>query len=155
MPRGRKPKPTAEKLAEGNPGKRPLNASEPKLEPALPDAPEHLTDVAKEEWQRLAKELFDAGILTNADRGALAAYCEAWADWVDARKHIDSDGKTILSPKGFEMQSPWVTISNRAINTMMKIAAEFGLTPSSRSRIHVEPKKTPEEEAEEKIFGKG
>ena len=37
--RGRKPKPTAIKELEGNPGKRPLNANEPKPERKAPRCP--------------------------------------------------------------------------------------------------------------------
>lgn len=36
--RGRKPKPTALKVLEGNPGKRPLNKNEPNLKRKRPDA---------------------------------------------------------------------------------------------------------------------
>jgi P27 family predicted phage terminase small subunit len=124
------------------------------LKPALPDPPESLTAAAKAEWTRLAKELFTAGLLTNADRNALANYCEAWADWVDARKHINKDGgKIIVTDKGYEMQSPWVGMANKAAANMLRIAAEFGFTPASRARISVAPPKTPEEEAEERVFG--
>lgn len=37
--RGRKPKPTAIKELEGNPGKRPLNANEPRPERKAPRCP--------------------------------------------------------------------------------------------------------------------
>ena len=155
MPPGRKPKPIAQRIAEGNPGHRPLNKGGVMLKPALPAAPDSLTDVAKLEWKRLAKELFDAGLLTNADRNALANYCEAWADWVDARAHILKTGKTTVTEKGYEMQSAWVGIANKAAASMHRIAAEFGFTPASRARISIAPPKTPEEEAEERVFGPG
>ena len=152
MPRGRPPKPTAVKKAEGNPGKRPLNTSEPRLPPALPDPPATLTGEALVEWNRVAPELFTAGVLTASDRGALAGYCQAWADWVKARGYL-ADKMIMTTPNGFEIPSPWVAIANKALDKMLKIASEFGLTPSARARIHVEPLKTPEEEAEARIFG--
>ena len=40
--RGRKPKPTALKVLEGNPGKRPLNENEPKPERKAPECPSWL-----------------------------------------------------------------------------------------------------------------
>ena len=43
--RGRKPKPTALKVLEGNPGKRPLNLYEPTPEGDLPECPEWLENV--------------------------------------------------------------------------------------------------------------
>lgn len=124
------------------------------LKPALPNAPESLTMAAKVEWKRLAQELFEAGLLTNVDRNALANYCEAWADWIDAREHIEKSGKTTITDKGYEMQSPWISIANKAAANMLRIAAEFGFTPASRARISVAAPKTPEEEAEERVFGK-
>ena len=44
--RGRKPKPTAVKVLEGNPGKRSLNTAEPKKAPRCPS---WLEDEAKKE----------------------------------------------------------------------------------------------------------
>jgi len=38
--RGRRPKPSRIKALTGNPGKRPLNAQEPRPEPALPECPQ-------------------------------------------------------------------------------------------------------------------
>jgi P27 family predicted phage terminase small subunit len=153
MPRGRTPKPTALKKAEGNPGKRALNASEPRLPPVLVDPPMHLAGEALAEWTRIAPDLFAAGVLTVADRAALAAYCQAWADWVRARGHL-VDQMVVTTPSGYEMASPWVSIANKALDKMMKFASEFGLTPASRARIHAEPQKSPDEEAEERLFGK-
>lgn len=55
--RGRKPKPTAVKVLEGNPGKRSLNTGEPKPEKKAPRCPSWLEEEAKEEWKRMAKQL--------------------------------------------------------------------------------------------------
>ena len=46
--RGRKPKPTAVKVLEGNPGKRSLNTGEPKPDKKAPRCPAWLEDEAKE-----------------------------------------------------------------------------------------------------------
>ena len=51
---GRKPKPTAVKKLEGNPGKRKLNTKEPVPAKGMPDCPEWLLPEAKKEWERLA-----------------------------------------------------------------------------------------------------
>lgn len=66
-------------MLTGNPGKRPLNANEPRPEPAIPEAPVELSPAARAEWDRLAAELAALGMLTNLDRAALAAYCGAYA----------------------------------------------------------------------------
>ena len=41
----------------------------------------------------------------------------------------------VKSPSGYPIQSPYVAIANRQAELMMRISAEFGFTPASRSRI--------------------
>jgi P27 family predicted phage terminase small subunit len=142
---GRKPKPTAAKQLAGNPGKRPLNRNEPKFG-GVPKCPPHLDKAAKAEWKRVSKELEAVGLLTSVDRAALAAYCSAWSRWVDAEQNIQKFGTVIKSPKsGFPIQNPYVSVANTALDQMRKFLVEFGMTPSSRSRIHVE---TPNQDAD-------
>lgn len=85
---GRKPKPTHLKLLEGNPGKRALNKNEPKPKVKVPSCPRHLVGEARKEWRRISKELLTLNLLTEIDRAALAAYCQAWARWVYAEEKI-------------------------------------------------------------------
>lgn len=54
---GRKPKPTALKELEGNPGKRKLNKKEPMPGKGMPDCPKWLLPDAQEEWKRLRMTL--------------------------------------------------------------------------------------------------
>jgi hypothetical protein len=54
--RGRRPRPTCLKLLSGNPGKRPLNGSEPRPDPIVLECPPELGEVARREWHRLAAE---------------------------------------------------------------------------------------------------
>ena len=86
--RGRKPKPTAVKQLEGNPGKRQLNANEPKPVARAPSCPKWLEDDAKKEWRRLAKQMEQLGILTEVDMAAFAGYCQAYARWKEAEEFI-------------------------------------------------------------------
>ena len=133
--RGRKPKPTAMKELEGNPGKHPLNTSEPKPNKKAPACPKWLEPEAKKEWRRLAKQMEAIGILTEVDMAAFAAYCQSYARWKEAQEHIDSEGSTFETDKGYQQQTPWVGIANTNQKLMLQAASEFGLTPSSRSRI--------------------
>jgi P27 family predicted phage terminase small subunit len=136
--RGRKPKPTAIKLLEGNPGKRPLNGQEPITQVRVPDCPEFLDDEARAEWFRTVPVLRPMRLLTEADRSALAAYCTAYSRWVQAERQVRQYGAVVLSPnKKFPMKSPYLTVADQALETMRKLMVEFGLTPSARSRIRV------------------
>jgi P27 family predicted phage terminase small subunit len=138
MGRGRKPKPTEVKKLEGNPGKRALNHKEPKPEIGIPECPPHLKNAARKEWARVTRELIKLKILTLVDRAALVAYCQAWEDYVNACKELEKEGAVIISDKGGAYQNPWVSIKNSAMDRMVRISSEFGMTPSSRTRIKVE-----------------
>ena len=102
---------------------------------ALPRCPSHLTSVARKEWRRLAKPLHDMGILFTTDRAALAAYCQAWARWVEAEGHLQKGPSLIKMPSGYVQQSPWMSIANKQLDVMGRFMAELGLSPSARSRL--------------------
>ncbi len=136
---GRTPKPTALKLLTGNPGKRPLNKDEPTPDVALPEPPAHLSREAKREWRRTGAQLLALRLVTNLDRAAFAAYCQTSARWAEAETQLAKFGMVIKTPSGFIVQSPYLGIANRALELMSKFAVEFGMTPVSRSRIHVAP----------------
>jgi P27 family predicted phage terminase small subunit len=133
-----KPKPTALKRLLGTARADRMNANEPKPT-GIPTCPSHLNSVAKREWTRISKELLACGLLTSIDRAALACYCVAWSRIVEAEKKIAATGLVVQSPTGYPIVNPYVGIANRATDIMHKFAGEFGLTPSSRSRLSVNP----------------
>lgn len=135
--RGRKPKPTKLKLVAGKPGHRPINENEPDPATAVPACPEHLSDDARAEWERIAPELEELGLLSEIDRAALAAYCQAWGRWVDAERNLRQFGVIVKSPSGYPIQSPFLAIANKALAQMRDFLTEFGMTPSSRARVSV------------------
>lgn len=139
---GTRPKPTSQRILEGNPSKRPLNTNEPQFS-GTPDCPDHLSVAAKAEWNRISVDLSAQGLLTNVDMSALAAYCTCFARWAEAEENIQKYGLVIKSPKsGFPINSPYVGIANVAMTQMLRFGTEFGFTPSSRSRITADTKAT-------------
>jgi P27 family predicted phage terminase small subunit len=152
--RGRKPLPSNVVRLRGNPGKRRLNDTEPRPTSRLPACPACLGEEARKEWRRLSKELGELGLLTGLDRGLLAAYCQAHALWVEAVSSIGRYGTMVKSPNGYPMQSPYVAVANKQVEIMVRIASEFGMSPSSRTRIRAgEP--TPEDAFEVFLQGRG
>lgn len=145
--RGPKPLPGNVHALRGNRSKLPASRLLDDVRPpaAIPDAPDHLSKEALEEWGRITPLLLDLGLITEIDRAALAAYCQAYGRWVNAERSIakhnaaeDSDGhkgEIGITPSGYKQISVLMQISNRALETMAKFAAEFGMTPSSRSRV--------------------
>ena len=136
--RGRKPKPSLYKELAGNPGHRPLNDREPIPPSELPECPDHLQGEARAEWFRICAALDTMGLLTSADHALLEAYCVTYARWLDAEAKLKEFGTIVKSPdKGFPMMSPYLLVANGAMEQLRKLAVEFGLSPSSRSRIRI------------------
>ena len=135
--RGRKPKPTRVKELEGNPGKRRLNTSElrPPVPQAMPYAPKFVNAEAKREWNRMVAILLEMGLYTEVDHAALAMYCQAWGRWVVAERKLAVEGEIITTVLGGRAQNPWRYEANKAFAQMRQMLPEFGLTPSSRSRL--------------------
>ncbi len=136
--RGRKPKPTALKLLEGNPGKRPLNTKEPKPEKKAPRCPSWLEPEAKKEWKRMSKTLETMGVLTQVDGAAFAGYCQAYARWKEAEEFLTKHGTIFKTPSGYIQQVPQVSIAQTYLKVMKDFCSEFGLTPAARTRIQID-----------------
>ena len=135
---GRRPTPTAIKELNGNPGKRPLNRSEPQPRKRRPKPPAHVADspATLAEWRRLVKLLWPTGVLSEAEADLLGLYCVAYGQWVDAVGEVASNGM-VLTFDGKPMQSPYMTIANNLAKAMKGYLVELGMTPASRSRIVV------------------
>ena len=132
---GRKPKPTALKRLEGNPGRRPLNRMEPMPPVVQLKCPGHLLPEAKKEWKRLAPVLMDLGLLTAADAVPFEGYCTAYARWLEAQDEINRHGSIYKDNEGKIRPNPFIAIANQQMREIKSFAAEFGLTPSTRSTM--------------------
>jgi P27 family predicted phage terminase small subunit len=157
MTQGRRPLPTVVKELAGNPGKRALNKAEPK--PArfrrVPQAPDFLTGLARKKWKELAAKMHRIGMLTEVDLDTLACYCIVYARWRAMEKKLEKQGEVILTSNNNPIQNPYLAIANRSLEQMNKLAAEMGITPSSRSRVKaVPPSEEQSKKLEEEFFGK-
>lgn len=132
--KGRKPIPNELHILRGNPGKRPLPVR-PRVASEVPPCPRHIDTEAKREWRRVTKELHASGMLAKIDRAALAAYCQSWSRWVEAEENTRKAGLVVKTKNGHPMLNPYLTIANEAMRQMLKYLTEFGMTPSSRSRV--------------------
>jgi len=142
---GTKPKPTWLKVIAGNPGCRPLNTNEPDAlavgELVNMPVPEDFTPEMAAVW---AATLAAAppGLLANIDQAVLIVFVTAkWAH-MDAVKHVTKYGMMIRAPiTGVPMHNPYLNTMNAQAKIMLRAAAEMGFTPSSRSRVSVNPKR--------------
>lgn len=154
--RGPAPKPASLHLIRGNPSKIPASQLDGQLRvpAAIPDAPGWLDTEAANEWARLAPLLLELGLVTELDRGALVECCQAWSWYVslqrafnelqaDARRTASGKGSRLqaavdvaimTTPQGYQQQKPIVQMLNKAREEYRKSLAQFGLSPSARSR---------------------
>lgn len=138
---GRKPLPANVHLLRGNPSKKSADelGATVRIPIVVPPCPQHLGDDARREWRRITPHLVAAGLVTDLDRAALAAYCQAWGEWaqleakVKARLvELGADGLIDTTPSGYRQVSALVQARDRALDRMLRFAKEFGLTPASR-----------------------
>jgi phage terminase small subunit len=112
MRTGRPRKPTALKVLQGNPGKRPL----PKAEPTPPGGEVERPRMPKRAamvWDRYAPMVMGMGLLTPVDVPAFATLCGLIAQ---------------------SERNPEEMPANR-IGRMESLFGQFGMTPSSRARL--------------------
>lgn len=108
----------------------------------MPEIPEHLSESARLEWDRLAVDLVTMGVLTVVDGAPFGIYCQALADLAEAERELARPGaRVIKAPSGYPMPSPWLAIRNEAIKQIARFGGEFGLGAASRGRLNVEPPK--------------
>lgn len=162
MKPGRRPKPTAIKIAKGEKKNR-INFNEPKLAKEKDGTPPPGLDaLAVAEWNRLFPELKKSGALCRTDRQSFAGYCHAFSVWRNAveimtnyppmvwKNKLGVETKmplVFLTPNGMIQQIPAVNIARQWSLIMLRFSAELGLTPSARSGIMgTDPDKNNEED---------
>ena len=120
--------------------------------------PPHLGKVAASKWQELLPLLQAVKIMTKADIEALARYCDTYEWWLATRAKLKREGDTypILNDKGdvkYIAQRPEVSIAHKLAVQMRQLEQDFGLNPSSRSSLSVEPEPQGGDEAAAILFG--
>lgn len=152
--RGRKPKPIGQQIAEGDPRKRGKN----KLKEALsglpapqrgyPPCPDHLSPLARRTWEFLSAQIEIMNQDHRPDALMLEGACVNYARAVKADQAVDRDGITIELSKIDEESgerillgmkaNPAASISDKAWKLVRAFCSEFGLSPSSLTRLKIE-----------------
>ncbi len=146
--RGRKPKPAHLRLIEGNPGKRAINRTALAVRPTDGmSPPAHLNADAKKLWRREMRRFQGLGLLADIDRGAFAVYCQTYGVWAENSRALKAYNQSPVGKKsglnmivgagGSPALHPLVRVVRDAMRDHLKAAAEFGATPSARSRVDI------------------
>ena len=146
--RGRKPKPTAIKQAEGNPGRRPLSKVDLTTAPEAPECPDWLNPGARLVWKHLISQLMKLRVIRAVDQIMLAMLCDSVAMLKTAQRRLDrtrielkkankdpDDAVLYKTPGGTVIQSPLIGIINREKLNIQRLAAEFGMSAAARARL--------------------
>jgi P27 family predicted phage terminase small subunit len=137
MARGRKPTPTALKVLRGNPGKRPLSSDEPQPPAAPLISPAWLSDHAREHWEQTAPILAAHGLLTVLDVPAWSLACAAWSQVQAMSRLVEQDGATMPTAREGAKSHPAARLMQIWADLYLKLAREFGMTPTARVHLHV------------------
>jgi phage terminase small subunit len=130
---GTRPKPTAQKRLEGNPGHRPLPENEWEPDTTSPTKPDEFGRLSDRLWDELVKRLDP--VLTSVDGLGLEMICRTYEDW---RKYMkDKD-----EPR-----------ADRAYKRIRSMMIEYGLTPASR--VKVQPVKSGQKDPLRKFLERG
>ena len=166
----RPPRPTRQKIKEGEPNKNRINYNEPQPR-GKTISPLWLNKQARNEWKRVTSELGRLGLFTKLDRMELAVYSQSVGMLVEVENKIneltnkafeiggDATNAYLLKTKaGNISKNPLLAIRNKLIEQVHTSACEFGMTPVSRSRIdsaHKDKDGDPMEELFREIENKG
>ena len=143
MARGRKKIPTKVKQLQGTlKAERVLdNEMTASLVSKIPAPPTWLSDIGKAEWVKVCLELFNKQMLHQIDLRILEAYCNAISLHIETEIHLRKNGRIqeFKNPDGTIKHTqavPYQKIANDALDRALKIATQFGFTPSARSSIN-------------------
>jgi P27 family predicted phage terminase small subunit len=140
----RKSVPTALKVLAGVRKDR-INDSEPAISLAIaPKPPGWLDGVGQEHWMELVAILEPAGVLTAGDLPALAMLCD---DYAIVRRSVE--GSPIADAGDYESMRAMLSNADKARDRYRRMLIEFGLTPSSRSRLKMSAVAKPRDKLEE------
>ena len=122
-----------------NSGRRPLprlTRSSVEYPIEAESCPRWLDAAAKKEWRRVVPLLTAAGVVSRISSQELAAYCQAVSRMHDAEAKVVEFGTVLVSSEGKMYKSPYLRIVQEERAAMLAFAREFGMTPSSATRVN-------------------
>ena len=113
----------------------------------VPDAPEWLSEIGKEEWKKVSEQLFNIGMLHKVDLQLIAAYCNEMSLYIETETMLRNKGRiqAFRNADGTLKHTqavPYQKIAKDALASALKLATQFGLTPVARASISAPTKIT-------------
>ena len=136
---GRKPLPVAVKKLKGTLQKCRTNPHEPLPLGTLGDAPDYMSDIAKEAWTYAVVNA-PSGLLSSLDASVLERWANCAGLYREALSKINRagvSGMIVKTPSGILRRSPLMDVIRDLALEMKAYESEMGFTPASRSRVQV------------------
>ena len=135
---GRKAKSSAVAERDGTYKKDPQrrNLNEPKPKRGIPPKPMtvELCPIASAQWDWICGQLDSMGVLTVSDLLVVEALAVAYGNFRQSWEQMREEGMTIQGVRG-PVRNPIMLDYHKYQDRIVKLLAELGLTPSSRSRL--------------------
>lgn len=152
MPGGRPRLPTPLKVVAGTARKHRLNPDEPDTLVGLPAAPEWLSERAAEIFRERLLLLDAMRLASQSDIDMLAVLASRLESIEICTVSIEDGGRWYVTENGTRKPVPALVQRNEDMRHVQSLLAEFGLSPSSRSKVSA-AKKKPEENGFKELLG--
>lgn len=113
-----------------------LKATEEKLNELTPlqnEPPEHLDDLAKEEYYRITELLVELPI-ASLDLSLVSTYCQTYSNYIKATEQIKTHGLVVETERGTKLSS-YYTVQRDCTDRLISLSNKLGLSIDSRMRI--------------------
>ena len=142
MGKGRKKIPTKLKNMQGTsvPSRQIENEMQVDLVKKIPSPPEWLSKIGKNEWKKITTQLYNLEMLHHTDLKLIEAYVNEISLYIESEMELRKSGRVdnFTNTNGDLIRSqakPLIKIKNDALNNALRLAVQFGLTPTARSSI--------------------
>lgn len=147
--RGPAPKPTALRILDGTAKAHPERVPQHEPTPAAADVEPPAWLKGRRErgvYRDVAEKLVAMRVLTEADQRAVAQLAIYWVKWHDLAEQ--STTEVTVTDTGYTSTDPRINSMVKIGEKITALLKEFGMTPSSRTRIEV-PEAKPADPMEE------
>ena len=151
--RGPPPTPTAVLAARGS-WRAAGREGEPMPPIAVPQCPASASETIRTIWEQVAGMLAAVGVMTQADHVAFTLMMDSLSIYVQAQEKIEKGG-LLVQDYGKWVANPAIAVRDRALEQVLKIGKEFGLTPASRTGLRVGTKDTKKVDDKRRYFKLG
>lgn len=135
MARGRKPKPQHIRDLEASAHRDEIQKTLSKVEQSVPEPPGFLDEIALAAWHEGVARLAPLGLVSPHYRTLFGQLCQLHSDYVRYTEAIRKQGATLVDRYEKLYRHPLIGPREETMRQMMRLGAEFGMTPAGLTKI--------------------